>query len=98
MSAYSVVLKPPAVRDLDRLRRYDAAMILDGIEVFLSHEPARESRSRIKRLRGQQQADYRLRLGDYRVFYTVDKGDQRVDVLRVLHKRETEEFYEETQP
>jgi mRNA-degrading endonuclease RelE of RelBE toxin-antitoxin system len=98
MGGYDFILKPSAVSDLDRLRRYDAAMILDGIEVFLSHEPARESKSRIKRLRGQQQADYRLRLGDYRVFYTVDREGQRVDVLRVLHKRETQEFYEETQP
>jgi len=66
--------------------------------MFLTHEPTRESKSRIKRLRGQQLADYRLRLGDYRVFYTVDEDQRRVDVLRVLHKQQTQEYYEEAQP
>ena len=35
------------------------------------HEPDRVSRGRIKRLRGDQAATYRLRVGDYRVFYGV---------------------------
>ena len=98
MGQYEIVLKPSAIEDLDRLRRYDAAAIADGIEAFLAHEPALESKSRIKRLRGKQKADYRLRLGDCRVFYTVDAAPRRVEVLRVLHKDETAQFYEEVQP
>ncbi len=90
-------MKPSAVRDLDRLRRFDAGMVLDGVEEFLTHAPTRESKCRIKRLRGVQKADYRLRLGDYRVFYIVDSAAYRVDVLRVLHKNQTVEFYEEAQ-
>lgn len=90
-------MKPSAIRDLDRLWRFDAATVLDGVEEFLTHEPTRESKSRIKRLRGVQKADYRLRLGDYRVFYSADSADSRVDVLRVMHKNQTAEFYEEAQ-
>jgi mRNA-degrading endonuclease RelE of RelBE toxin-antitoxin system len=95
MSGYEILLKPSAVRDLDALRGYDAAAVADGIEEFLTHEPTKESRSRIKRLRRAQKTDYRLRIGDYRVFYTVDLGCSRVEVLRVLHKGQTTEFYEE---
>jgi mRNA-degrading endonuclease RelE of RelBE toxin-antitoxin system len=95
MSSHEVILKPSAIRDLDGLRRFDAAAVAEGVEELLTHEPTKESKSRIKRLRGKQVADYRLRLGDFRVFYTVDEYDRRVDVLRVLHKKQTAEFYEE---
>ena len=95
MANYQIVLKPSAVRDLDRLRKCDAAMIADGLERFLGGTPTRESKSRIKRLRGIENPDYRLRLGEYRVFYDVDPAGRRVEVLRILHKDETPEYYEE---
>jgi len=95
MAGYEIVLKPSAIRDFDGLQRYEAAIIADGIEVFLTHEPTKESKSRIKRLRGVQRTDYRLRLGDYRVFYDVDLSARLVEILRVLHKEETRKFYKE---
>jgi len=39
--------------------------------------------------------DYRLRVGDYRIFYSVCKQELRVDVLRVMHKDQKREYYEE---
>jgi hypothetical protein len=35
MGVHEVVPKPSAIRDLDRLRRCDAAAAVDGIEEFL---------------------------------------------------------------
>ena len=93
MSKYGIRLKPSAIRDMDRLRKYDAARIADGMERHLAVEPGRESKSRIKRLKGISDPDYRLRVGDYRVFYNV--VGERVDVLRVMHKEETYGYYEE---
>jgi mRNA-degrading endonuclease RelE of RelBE toxin-antitoxin system len=95
MAKHQIVLKPSAVRDLDRLRKYDAAMIADGVERFLNYTPTREGKSRIKRLRGIGNPDYRLRLGEYRIFYNVDTSGRRVEVLRILHKDETPDYYEE---
>lgn len=65
MARYTVHLKPHAVADLDGMRRYDATKVLDGIEKYLSFEPAKESRSRIKRLKGKVPADYRLRIDEW---------------------------------
>ncbi len=94
MARYSILLKPDAVSDLDRMRRYDATAVLDGIERHLRFEPMKASRSRIKKLKGKMPpADYRLRIDEWRVFYRVRESE--VDVLRVLHKDETSQFYEE---
>ena len=93
MATREIRLKPSAIRDMDRLRTYDAARVADGMEKHLAAEPWKESKSRIKRLRGISDPDYRLRIGDYRVFYNL-AGD-RVDVLRVLHKNDTHKYYEE---
>ncbi|MBN1866389.1 type II toxin-antitoxin system RelE/ParE family toxin [Candidatus Sumerlaeota bacterium] len=98
MTNYEVVLKPAAIRDLDAFRKYDAACIADGIEKHLSFEPTKESKSRIKRFRGIDNPDYRLRIGEFRVFYTVDESAREVDVLRVMHKDETARYYEEMRP
>ena len=95
MERFALFLKPSAIKDLDHLRKYDAAIVADGIERFLSHSPRKESRSRIKKLRGIGDPDYRLRLGDYRVFYNVDVVERRVNVLRILHKEQTRKYYAE---
>jgi len=95
MRPYDIVLKRGAVDDLDRLRKYDATRIADAMERHLTHEPTKESRSRIKRLRDVSARDYRLRVDDYRVFYSVHEPERRVDVLRIMHKGETQEYYEE---
>jgi len=82
MRAYTIILKHSAIADLDAFRKYD-------------HHPTKESKSRIKRLRGIGNPDYRLRVGDYRVFCVVDEDARQVDALRVMHKDQTLTYYKE---
>ena len=58
-----------------------------------SNSESPESKRRIKRLRGEQPADYRLVAGGFRVFYTVEGAT--VYILRILSKEGTSEFYVE---
>ena len=95
MGVYTITLKHSAISDLDALRKYDATQIANAMERHLLHDPTKESKSRIKRLRGISNPDYRLRVGDYRVFYVVDEDARRVDVLRVMHKDQTLPYYKE---
>ena len=95
MGVYTIMLKPSAIADLDALRKYEATQIADAMERHLQHNPTKESKSRIKRLRGIGNPDYRLRVGDYRIFYGVDEIARRVDVLRVMHKNQTLRYYKE---
>ncbi|MFQ5684254.1 MAG: type II toxin-antitoxin system RelE/ParE family toxin [Candidatus Binatia bacterium] len=90
---FAIVFKPEALRKIKRLKRYHAVAILDAIEVHLRAEPEKTSRGSIKRLRGKQQTTFRLRVQDYRVFY--DVIEDRVEIIQILHKSETEDFYKE---
>ncbi len=86
--AFRVILAPEAVEDLRRLKANLRASVKTAMETHLRHEPEKTSRSRIKRLRGLLRPQYRLRVGDIRVFYDVTEG--RVEVLAIVDKSETE--------
>ncbi len=95
MAAYEIILKRSAVSDMDKLRKYYASQIADAMVKYLGAEPTKESKSRIRRLRGIRNPDYRLLVGEHRVFYTVDSDARCVRVLRVMHKDETHSYYKE---
>ena len=84
---FAIVLAPEAVEDLKRLKAAVRGSVKEAIETHLRHEPEKTSRSRIKRLRGLSRPQYRLRVGDVRVFY--DVADGVVEVLAVVPKSET---------
>jgi len=85
---YEIVLAPEAVQDLKRLKAHTRAELRDGIERHLRHEPARTGKSRIKRLRGISRPQFRLRVGEIRIFY--DVRGTTVEVLAVVPKNETD--------
>jgi mRNA interferase RelE/StbE len=84
---FAIVLAPEAVEDLKRLKAAVRGTVKDAMETHLRHEPEKTSRSRIKRLRGLSRPQYRLRIGDVRVFYDVAEG--AVEVLAIVPKSET---------
>ncbi|MCX5753101.1 MAG: type II toxin-antitoxin system RelE/ParE family toxin [Candidatus Krumholzibacteria bacterium] len=90
---HRILLAQQAVRDLRRLRAHDQAAVRAAIEKHLRHQPKRTSRSRIKRLRGLKKPEYRLRVGDTRVFYDV-AGDE-VYILAIISKPDSEKWLAE---
>jgi mRNA interferase RelE/StbE len=91
---YEIILSPSAMEDLRRLEARQRAEVRDALEVHLRHEPTRLSRSRIKRLRGMAQPQYRLRVGDdIRVFYDVTEAS--VEILAILFKPQVDEWLKE---
>ena len=83
---YEVVLAPEAVKAYAALPAYRRAEVRDALERHLRHQPGRVSKSRIKRLRGLSQPQYRLRVGEVRVFY--DIRAEAVEVLAIVTKAE----------
>ena len=81
---YEVVLAPAAARAYGALPAYRRAEVRDALEQHLRHQPRRVSKSRIKRLRGVSRPQYRLRIGEVRVFY--DVTDKAVEILAIVTK------------
>ncbi len=65
----------------------------DAIELHLRHEPTKVSKSRIKRLRGLERPQYRLRVDEVRVFY--DVTETTVEVLAIVTKEQAEAWLAE---
>jgi mRNA interferase RelE/StbE len=87
---YEIILAPEAVQDLKLLDAYQRAKIKDMIEVHLRHEPAKTSKSRIKRLRGLRHPQYRLRIDDFRIFFDIEEN--RVEILSIILKSKAAEW------
>jgi mRNA-degrading endonuclease RelE of RelBE toxin-antitoxin system len=81
---HEIIFAPEAVDDLERLRANDRSAVRDAIEVHLRFEPQKTSKSRIKRLRDMRRPQYRLRVGEIRVFYDVKESD--VEILAIVAK------------
>ncbi len=90
---HDIVLAPAAVRQLRALRAHVRGQVRDAIERHLRHEPGKISRSRIKRLRGLSRPQYRLRVGEVRVFYDIE--EDRVEVLAIIDKAQAAAWIEE---
>jgi mRNA interferase RelE/StbE len=90
---YEVILAPDAARAYRALPAYRRAEVRDRLERHLRYEPTRVSKSRIKRLRGLSQPQYRLRVGEVRVFY--DVAAEAVEVLAIVTKAEASRWLAE---
>jgi mRNA-degrading endonuclease RelE of RelBE toxin-antitoxin system len=64
-----LVYKPAAQRELARMDRSDAQRILDALEAF-----AAAGRGDVKALQGALKGRYRLRIGKWRVFFSLDQS------------------------
>src|SRR5438552_17064853 len=83
---YEVVPAPEAAKAFRSLPAYHRAEVRDALERHLRDQPTRVSKSRIKRLRGLSQPQYRLRVGEVRVVYDVTR--EAVEVLAIVTKAE----------
>lgn len=70
---YKIVIKKKAKKFIDKLPRNEKIRIIRAIEMLPNGED-------IKRLKGHSDL-LRLRVGDYRIIYTVDNGELVVIVI-----------------
>jgi mRNA interferase RelE/StbE len=80
---YTVDLKPAAARDLGKLPkdvRRRVAVRIDALET----DP---TPSGVEAIQGESDL-FRLRVGDYRVLYRIDRQRREVLIARIGHRRE----------
>jgi len=81
MVSYKIDFKPSVKRDLRSIPRRDALTILDAISSLRDNPFPPQS----KRLAGRE--GWRLRVGSYRVIYTVSSGEITLFVVKVAHRK-----------
>jgi len=79
---YRIEFTAEAKRHLDALPARDRAILLDAIEQHLGHQPTVATRNR-KPLRSSALAGWELRVGEYRVFYTVKEEEVLVLIIAI---------------
>ena len=87
---YDIILSRDAVEELRALDAHHRSAVREALEVHLRHEPTKLSKSRIKRLRGMAQPQYRLRVDEIRVFY--DVVGAAVHILAIVAKSRAEQW------
>jgi mRNA interferase RelE/StbE len=90
---FEIVLAPQVVRTLRALPARLRAEVRDALETHLRNEPMKVSKSRIKRLRSMRQPQFRLRVGDIRVFYDVE--NEAVEILAIVTKAQAKAWLAE---
>ena len=92
---YTLELSKSSLKDLKKIDKHNQAYLLDSLEEFISQfsnvfEISLMSTGKIKKLKGQQEELYRLKLRSYRVIYK--KVDNKLVIL-VLHITTRENAY-----
>lgn len=82
--AYTVEIAPAAKRQIRALPKAAQARVVERLRA-LAEEPRPRG---AKKLQGEAGDFYRVRVGDYRVVYSVDGKKLEVLVVKVAHRRE----------
>src|SRR5262249_52863836 len=91
--AFRIVFTENAIDDYEELDARCRATIRDAINIHLTHEPRKVSKSRIKKLKDIKHPEYRLRVDEMRVFYDVNDSD--VVIVAIMTKEKTNQWLEE---
>ncbi len=85
MKNYKITFKPVARKQLNKIPIKMRSQISESID-RLGNNP--HSVPGLKKLVGEHKPpQYRIRQGDYRVIFTIDKKERVVDVIRVMRRK-----------
>lgn len=83
MCDYLIVVARSAQKDLDSLPTEISSRLYPRIEA-LANEPRPDG---CRKLKGEKNS-WRIRVGDYRVIYSIDDETRSIDIIKVRHRRE----------
>lgn len=82
--AYQIQISKKAQKDLKKIDKKAQQKIIDAILKLKTQHKSQQ----MKPLIGSRIAQFRLRVGDYRILYDVYNQDKTVLILRIGHRRE----------
>lgn len=87
---FKVVFSPSAQREIEGYEAEDALQLVKDVKRYLESSPLPFGKTRIKKLTGFIPPLYRLRSGDFRVYYRI--VSKEVVILAITHKKDSEKF------
>lgn len=84
MSAWEVVYARSAQRELQKLPSADQRQIALGVKRFADTETGD-----VKKLQVDKSAQFRLRVGDWRIFFDKDNGSRTISVVAIRNRKES---------
>ena len=84
---YQIIISSSAEKDLDKL----PAAALKKVGNAIDHLAADPRPAGCKKLKGSSEYLWRIRVGDYRVIYSIADKIEVIDVRRVRHRKDVYE-------
>jgi len=93
MSDYSLTFHPSAKKELFKLDHQAKIFVVQSLELFINnydatYETEMIKQAKVKKLKGDWQGFYRLRLRNYRVIYEKINEELLIHIVRVAHRKE----------
>lgn len=81
---YIISIKPSALKELSKLPKAMVKKTEKAIDA-LAEEPRPVG---VKKLKGADEDLYRIRVGDYRIIYSIEDEIKIIDIIRIGHRKE----------
>jgi len=81
---FNIIYAKSVLKDLRKINTHNLSQIKESIEE-LDNFP---NISKIKRLKNHPVADYRLRVGNYRVLFDVNWEQKEIYILKIAHRQD----------
>ena len=81
---YTISIKPSALKEINKLPTPTIKKIGKAID-GLSKNPRPDG---VKKLKGSDEELYRIRIGDYRIVYSIEDEIKIIDILKVGHRKD----------
>jgi len=86
--SYQIIIRKKAFKELEILPKKTTEKITQAID-SLSENPRPTG---CKKLKGEEEYLWRIRVGDYRIIYSIEDSIKIIDIRRIGHRRD---IYEE---
>lgn len=82
MANYKILIKPSAVKELQKISSPDFDRITDKIRK-LSSDPRPKGCEKLS-----HEEKYRIRQGNYRIIYLIDNDHREINIYKIGHRRD----------
>ena len=82
--SYQIIIRKKAVKELEALPKKTNENIVQAID-SLTENPRPNG---CKKLKGEEETLWRIRVGNYRIIYSIEDSIRIIDIRRIGHRRD----------